>query len=188
MMTSVIWLRYLCCALLLSGTTLGTKLNQRSEAGVPRGNPVTNVIPELVELEPADTGTQIAREDPVSTPAADADDRGTLTRRYRVTAYCDRGLTAAGVLSGLGQCAAPANIPFGSIIYIPQLNRSFVVTDRTHRRFRTNTVDLFFATEAECRQFGRRYLDCQIRIPDRPARYGSHALVSAARAFANDID
>mgnify|MGYP000953688044 CR=1 FL=1 len=88
----------------------------------------------------------------------------TVRRTYRITAYCDRGTTASGVQSGVGQCAAPADIPFGSLVYIPALNKTLVVTDRTHRRFRHNTVDIFIPTEWSCRQFGVKYLECVIEI------------------------
>jgi 3D (Asp-Asp-Asp) domain-containing protein len=97
-------------------------------------------------------------------------------RRYRicrVTAYCDRGTTAAGVPSGLGQCAAPGDIPLGSKVYIPALDRTFVVTDRTHRRFRNSTVDLFIPCEKECRQFGRKFLECEFHIVQDEPRYGA---------------
>lgn len=87
------------------------------------------------------------------------------SRVCRVTAYCDRGTTAAGVPSGVGQCAAPADIPFGTRVYIPNLNRWFVVTDRTHRRFRHNTVDIFMPASEACRRFGRSYLECEFHLP-----------------------
>lgn len=88
-----------------------------------------------------------------------------MRRICRVTAYCDRGTTASGVESGVGQCAAPIDIPFGSRIHIPELGRTFLVTDRTARRFRHNTVDVFMPTRAACLQFGRRYLVCEILPP-----------------------
>ena len=105
-------------------------------------------------------------------------------RVCRVTAYCDRGLTAAGVPSGVGQCAAPADIPFGSRIYIAALDRTFIVTDRTARRFRHNTVDLFIPDRRDCKTFGRQYLECEIAIPTETVRYGSaslRTLLAAAR-------
>lgn len=102
-------------------------------------------------------------------------------RTLRVTAYRDRGLTAAGVPSGLGQCAAPADIPFGAQIHIPALGRTFVVTDRTHKRFRHNTVDLFMLSTGECRTFGRKYLECEITLPEKPHRYGCQELALAAQ-------
>lgn len=105
-------------------------------------------------------------------------------RMLRVTAYCDRGLTAAGVPSGVGQCAAPADVPFGSRIYIPALDREFVVTDRTHPRFRHNTVDLFMPARDACLEFGARYLECEIRQPAQTPRYGSRAIRHAARSAA----
>jgi 3D (Asp-Asp-Asp) domain-containing protein len=90
-----------------------------------------------------------------------------IRRVCRVTAYCDWGLTASGRRVGVGQCAAPAFIPFGSRVYIPALGRSFVVTDRTHPRFRRNTVDIFIPSEGRCRDFGRRYLKCEFTVAAR---------------------
>ena len=95
-----------------------------------------------------------------------------VRRICRVTAYCDRGTTAAGIPSGVGQCAAPADIPLGSQVYIPALGRTLTVTDRTHRRFRHNTVDIFIPGQKSCRRFGRRYLTCEFSIVDRPPAYG----------------
>ncbi|MBL8878571.1 MAG: 3D domain-containing protein [Phycisphaerales bacterium] len=103
-------------------------------------------------------------------------------RVCRVTAYCDRGVTASGVRSGVGQCAAPADIPLGSVVYIPSLKRHFVVTDRTHRRFRHNTVDLFIPNAGDCRQFGRKFLTCEFTIPTEPPAYGKLDLAAARRA------
>lgn len=88
-----------------------------------------------------------------------------LRRVCRVTAYCDRGITASGTRVGVGQCAAPADIPFGTRLYIPELGRSFVVTDRTHPRFRSNTVDIFMPSKSTCLKFGRRYLRCEFAVP-----------------------
>ena len=100
-------------------------------------------------------------------------------RIYRVTAYCDRGTTAVGVSSGVGQCAAPADIPFGTRIYIPELDRTFVVTDRTARRFRHNTVDLFIPDKSQCKQFGCQYLECEVTLPTERVRYGSAQIADA---------
>jgi 3D (Asp-Asp-Asp) domain-containing protein len=103
----------------------------------------------------------------------------TVCRVYRVTAYCDRGLTAAGVPSGVGQCAAPQDIPFGARVYLPALDRTFIVTDRTARRFRHNTVDLFIPDRGRCLRFGCRYLECQITLPEEQVRYASRRLRDA---------
>ena len=107
----------------------------------------------------------------LSTDAREAasDDVKRVYRICRVTAYCDRGTTASGVQSGVGQCAAPGDIPFGSIVYIAELNRSFVVTDRTARRFRNSTVDIFIPSREDCLEFGRSYLECEFTISKRSA-------------------
>ncbi|MEW6250577.1 MAG: hypothetical protein AB1716_08005 [Planctomycetota bacterium] len=89
---------------------------------------------------------------------------------YRVTAYCDQGTTASGAQSGVGQCAAPSWIPFGAKVHIPALKRTFTVTDRTHRRFRHNTVDIFMPSRSDCVEFGRSYLECVVTLPQRTAR------------------
>jgi 3D (Asp-Asp-Asp) domain-containing protein len=97
-------------------------------------------------------------------------------RTFRVTAYCDRGITAAGIESGYGQCAAPADIPFGTKIYVPELGQTFVVTDRTHKRFRHNTVDIFMPDREDCLKFGRNYLQCEVTLPEETVKYGSPTL------------
>lgn len=111
-------------------------------------------------------------------------ERQPLRRIHRVTAYCDRGLTAAGIPSGVGQCAAPADIPFGSVVYIPALGRTFVVTDRTAERFRRNTIDIFVPGRQACRLFGLNWLECDIYVPRHQHRYGSTDLLDAVAAFA----
>ena len=97
----------------------------------------------------------------------------TYRRTFRVTAYCDRGITAAGIPSGYGQCAAPADVPFGAKIYVPELGQTFIVTDRTHRRFRHNTVDIFMPNRDDCLEFGRNFLECEVRLPVEPVAYAS---------------
>ncbi len=91
--------------------------------------------------------------------------RSVLHRVCRVTAYCDRGITASGTQSGVGQCAAPGYIPFGTTVYIPELNRTFVVTDRTHRRFRQSTVDIFIPSQQACKDFGCRFTNVEFYLP-----------------------
>lgn len=130
---------------------------------------LSDYVFDLDELDAPDIAFQ-SFEEPQG-PTGVAANR-TYQRVYRVTAYCDRGTTAAGTRAGAGQCAAPANIPFGSKIYVPALNRTFIVTDRTHRRFRHNTVDLFIPSRADCLKFGRKYLTCEIYVPADPPRYG----------------
>lgn len=104
-----------------------------------------------------------------------------ITRSCRVTAYCDRGLTACGIPSGVGQCAAPEDIPLGSRVFIPALGRTFIVTDRTHKRFRHNTIDIFMPSRDSCLAFGRRYLEAQFIIHPDPPRYGSPAFAALVR-------
>ncbi len=157
----------------LARTLVGVGLAIGLQAGV-RSRPAPRIAPP--------TDVQSVPVAFVSDPQRIEYSSQTLRRIYRVTAYCDRGLTASGVPAGVGQCAAPADIPFGSKIYIPELDRTFIVTDRTARRFRTNTVDLFMPTRQECLDFGRKYLECVITLPKQQPRYGSPALRAAVEA------
>lgn len=138
--------------------------------------------PDSIEIEDVTDGGTPAELRPPNPERTHTATRPARRVRLRVTAYCDSGLTAAGVPSGVGQCAAPAGIPFGSRIYIPKLNRSFVVTDRTAARFRSNTVDLFMTNAPACVRFGRHYLDCFVTPPPAPMAYGSAALHRAVRS------
>ncbi len=178
--------RALCLALLTIGLIKGQAEPPAAESAIPE--PVTRGF----SGSPRPTRGSAATLDPLAeTPESeDVDDAGVgaadarlragdvpphpeplcsepIRRVCRVTAYCDRGLTASGRRVGVGQCAAPAFIPFGSKVYIPALGRSFVVTDRTHPRFRHNTVDIFIPAENRCRDFGRRYLKCEFTVAAR---------------------
>lgn len=138
----------------------GPEIARTAVATAEPAEPVTNTPPVVDE---ANTPPPRPKTRPSSTTER-------LLRVLRVTAYCDQGTTAAGVPSGVGQCAAPAFVPLGSRVYIPALRRTFTVTDRTHQRFRHNTVDIFIPDEGDCIKFGRRYLECVVLIDPPHAR------------------
>lgn len=155
------------------------------EDASPDGDEI--VVPRVV-VGPSDLATVKS----VNSDDADDDDapriqpgpvRRSAKFHFRVTAYCDRGITAAGVPSGVGQCAAPEFIPFGSEIYVPALDRTFIVTDRTHERFRRTTVDLFMPAKSQCLKFGRRYTDCVVTYPHKAHRYGSRSILESVSAI-----
>ncbi len=155
-------------ALMLTGLSMASLALEQSAAGRAEDADVapataTRAMPIIPPVRRSSTA------DAESTPGTTARP-ASLRRIHRVTAYCDRGTTAAGVPSGVGQCAAPADIPFGSKIYIPALKRTFVVTDRTHKRFRHNTVDIFMPSKRRCREFGVDYLECVIQLPKADGR------------------
>jgi 3D (Asp-Asp-Asp) domain-containing protein len=180
---------YILCALLALGFATVEDLAGAAGLGTFWGGDDTGAslvgIPELRAAEFGSTGEPVLDQTEydehsswsgpvgIKSPITDAStDSEVLHRICRVTAYNDRGLTAAGVPSGVGQCAAPADIPFGTLVYIPALDQTFVVTDRTHRRFRNSTVDLFIPSKQSCRQFGRHFLECVFILPDQPVAYG----------------
>lgn len=165
-----------------SAVTLSAAMEGTEPTASPADQPAVDEqaahrIPPAVATGAADN-TPSAHIETDTQHESDEDAPDTFYRIYRVTAYCDRGVTAAGLPSGVGQCAAPADIPFGTRIYIPALDRTFVVTDRTHRRFRHNTVDLFIPSAADCKQFGRKYLECHMTLPRKTHHYGSRDLAA----------
>ena len=161
--------RTVCAVLILLGM-----LRQQPQLTGPQPHP-----PEVAHTAAHSVESALA-----ANAERNAEGQQPLHRVYRVTAYCDRGLTAAGVPSGYGQCAAPADIPFGARVYIPELERTFIVTDRTAKRFRHNTVDLFMSSRPTCKQFGCQYLECEITLPAEPVRYGSARLRKDTLALA----
>lgn len=79
--------------------------------------------------------------------------------------------TASGVMPAVGQCAVDKIngqwVPFGTKIRIIDHNvgiHELVVADRFGDG-RNNAMDIFMQTEAECWQFGRRWLKCRIEMP-----------------------
>ena len=158
--------RWVWCLLLTTG------LGQIHQFADPGANPQTEGVGRTSASGIVSQGAADAR-------SAEEGDTWLVRRICRVTAYCDRGTTASGVPSGVGQCAAPADIPFGSKVYIPALDQTFIVTDRTAKRFRHNTVDIFITTRKACLEFGRDYLECEFTIPADPPRYASPRLARA---------
>ena len=83
------------------------------------------------------------------------------------SAYCHTGNpTASGVMPQVGMCACDKIngqwVKFGTRIVLPD-GRTLVVTDRFGDG-RSNCLDIFMNTEAECWQFGRRNLVCRVEM------------------------
>lgn len=78
------------------------------------------------------------------------------------SAYCHSGnRTASGVWPQVGM-AATDHLPFGSKVTLPD-GRVLTITDRFGGGY-DNRLDIFLPTEAECWQFGRRWLKCKIEV------------------------
>ncbi len=82
------------------------------------------------------------------------------------TAYCDKGVTATGVSSGVGKVAVnPNDIPYGTRMYICSADGSYVygycIAADTGGAMRGGgaRIDLFFNTRSECISFGRRTMN-----------------------------
>lgn len=76
------------------------------------------------------------------------------------------GITASGLKVSLsrGTIAAPPDVPFGTKINIPELNKIFIVEDRGSkkhiRRINQDTIriDVYMKTKDEAREFGVKHL------------------------------
>ena len=85
------------------------------------------------------------------------------------TAYCHTGNpTASGVMPQVGHCAVDKIngqwIPFGTRIHTED-GRTLVVTDRFGGNY-NNKMDIFMQSEAECWQFGRKWLKCKVEVAE----------------------
>ena len=81
-----------------------------------------------------------------------------------ISAYCHTGSpTASGVWPKVGMAAAD-HLPFGTKVTLPD-GRVLTITDRFGGGYK-DRLDIFMANEAECWQFGRRWLKCRIETPN----------------------
>ena len=146
------------------------------------------IISEKVIKEPIDKIIQISTrvtsrsgvrtfESPSSLPASVEGKTPTVVT-LNASAYaastCDKepghtlwGITASGATAtAYYTVAAGKGIPMGTVIYIPYFADSpnsgwFVVQDRGGA-ITDAKIDIFFDTELECKNFGRRNLECYI--------------------------
>jgi 3D (Asp-Asp-Asp) domain-containing protein len=66
------------------------------------------------------------------------------------------GITASGRRVKVGHCAAPRNVPFGTVLYIEGYGFS-IVEDRGHA-IKGNRLDVFIPSLAEAREWGSRLI------------------------------
>ena len=86
-----------------------------------------------------------------------------IWQTLNVSAYCHTGnRTASGVWPQVGMAAAD-HLPFGSKVTLPD-GRILTITDRFGGGY-GDRLDIFLASEAECWQWGRRWLRCKIETP-----------------------
>jgi len=77
----------------------------------------------------------------------------------------DDGMTAELIPAGIGVAAIdPSVIPYGSILFLPELNRYFLACDTgaAMRRNGGRNVDLLMPTVESARQFGIRQLEIEL--------------------------
>jgi rare lipoprotein A len=92
------------------------------------------------------------------------------SRTMRVTAYTssDKGMNGKGITANgekvlEGQTiAADSSIPFGTQIYIPELGKTFTVTDRGGG-ITGNRLDMYMESRKDALKFGTRELEVQIK-------------------------
>ena len=84
------------------------------------------------------------------------------------SAYCHTGNpTASGVMPAVGMCAMDkvngVTVPFGSRVTLPD-GRILTITDRFGGGY-SDRLDIFMNSEAECWEFGRQWLRCEVEMP-----------------------
>lgn len=90
-------------------------------------------------------------------------------RVMRVTAYTahDKGMNSRGITASGERVrenhtlAAPREIPFGTKIHIPDLGRTYTVTDRGGA-IRGNRLDVYIPDRKNMIEFGVKYLEVEI--------------------------
>ena len=81
----------------------------------------------------------------------------------QATAYAGDTITSTGTVPKWGTIAVdPKVIPYGSKVYIPQFNKTFIAED-CGGAVKGNIIDIFMGSEAECYKWGRRTIDIYIK-------------------------
>jgi len=79
------------------------------------------------------------------------------------TAYAGDTITATGTKPKWGTIAVdPKVIPYGTKVYIPQFNMTFVAED-CGGAIKGNKIDIFMNSESQCINWGRRTIDIYIK-------------------------
>ncbi len=78
------------------------------------------------------------------------------------TAYCTGTVTATGTTPKWGTIAVdPRVIPYGTKVYIPQFNKTFIAED-TGGAIKGNKIDIYMGSRSEAITWGRRSIDIYI--------------------------
>lgn len=97
---------------------------------------------------------------------------------FELSAYCpcsyccntNTGITASGERVQEGMVALPKNIPFGTKVVIPSLDKEYVCEDRGGFIEYTDEgymrVDVYMESHSECLQFGRFVIDGYLIYPE----------------------
>jgi cytoskeletal protein CcmA (bactofilin family)/3D (Asp-Asp-Asp) domain-containing protein len=113
---------------------------------------------------------------------------------FTVTAYdpiesCkpfDDGITSTGIPAGMGVAAVdPRVIPYGSVLYIPDLGRYFLASDtgRAMRRGDGRNVDILMPTVEEALQFGKQRLKVELLGLGSEERLGRFILTTTRTEY-----
>jgi 3D (Asp-Asp-Asp) domain-containing protein len=83
--------------------------------------------------------------------------------KVKATAYCNDPITATGTVPTVGRTIAvdPRVIPYGSKVYIPQLNATFIAED-CGSAIKGNRIDIYMGSYNECMNWGIQELDIYI--------------------------
>ena len=134
------------------------------------GEEVEEEPPPSVELE---TVSQLALTAPPIVENVTVEPEPTL-ETFEVTAYTLHpsetgkapghpayGITASGKRVERGDAACPPSMEFGTELYIPEMDRTFVCSDRGGA-IKGNRLDLYMVSRSNAFEFGRQWLDVEI--------------------------
>lgn len=152
---------------LLHGQAVERELNEYQRIFAPvaviKYPSIVEILSPLrtVPVPVAAIGRQISRGEPA---------QRIESRMMRVTAYTDsdkgmngKGITANGEKTLQGQTiAADSSMPFGTQIYIPELGKTFTVTDRGGD-ITGDRLDMYMESREDALEFGNRELEVRIK-------------------------
>ena len=129
--------------------------------------PVDKILKKCIkeELVVASRSTTSRNSSSSESKASSASNSASKNGKHMVvqaTAYAGDSITSTGTVPKWGTIAVdPRVIPYGSKVYIPQFNKTFIAED-CGGAIKGNIIDIFMNSESECYKWGRRTIDIYI--------------------------
>jgi 3D (Asp-Asp-Asp) domain-containing protein len=125
-----------------------------------------NFVKETVSSEPVNKVIKKGTKSEILAASSRGENSRQSSKRKHMSveasAYTGHGITSTGTKPKWGTIAVdPSVIPYGTKVYIPQFNKTFIAED-CGGAIKGNKIDIYMNDELSCHNFGRKVIDIYI--------------------------